>query len=201
MSRVLVVATRNRKKEQELRDLLADLGWEVRCLAEMPEIPEVVEDGETFLENARKKAMEVSHATHLLALADDSGLVADALGGAPGVYSARYATSESSTDADQENYLRVLREMESVPEEKRTARFVCAAVVAQDGKVVFETEQAVEGLLTREPRGSGGFGYDPIFFYPPFNATFGEVPIEQKHRVSHRSKALAAVREFLSNYE
>ncbi|HQP97958.1 MAG TPA: RdgB/HAM1 family non-canonical purine NTP pyrophosphatase [bacterium] len=196
--KTLVLATRNRKKEKELVDLLAGLGWEVRCLADFLDAPDVVEDGETFLENARKKAIEVSRYTQGIALADDSGLAVDALGGAPGVYSARYAAAvEGNSATDEENRLRLLREMEGVPQEKRTGRFICAAVIACEGKVIFETEQSVEGVITSKPRGSGGFGYDPLFFYPPFGATFAEVPIEQKHAVSHRGKALAEVRMFL----
>ena len=197
---VLVLATRNRKKEQELKDLLGDSGWEVRSLVEMPGVPEIIEDGQTFLDNARKKAIHVSLATHCMALADDSGLAVEALGGAPGVYSARYAVLKGRPVSDQENCDCVLRELEGVPEGKRKARFICAAVIAREGKVVFETEHAVEGVITREPRGSGGFGYDPIFMYPPFGATFGEMPREWKHSVSHRSKALAAVWRFLREY-
>ncbi len=197
LMKTLVLATRNRKKEKELVDLLAGLGWEVRCLADFPDAPDVVEDGATFLENARKKAVETSLFTHTLALADDSGLAVDALGGAPGVYSARYAAAEGKPNTDEENRLRLLREMEGVPPEKRTGRFICAAAIASEGKVLFETEQTVHGLITCEPRGTGGFGYDPLFFYPPFGATFAEVPIERKHAVSHRGKALAEVRRFL----
>lgn len=197
---VLVIATRNRKKERELRDLLCDSGWEVRSLVEMPGVPEVIEDGKTFPDNARKKAIEVSLATRFVTLADDSGLVVDALGGAPGVYSARYAAREGQPVSDRANCECLLRALEGVPEGKRKARFVCAAVIAREGKVVFETEQTVEGVIALQPRGSGGFGYDPVFFYPPFGATFGEVPLEQKHAVSHRSKALAAVCRFLREY-
>jgi XTP/dITP diphosphohydrolase len=194
---VLVVATRNRKKERELRDLLVGSGWEVRSLAEMPGTPEVVEDGNTFLENARKKAIEVSLATHFVTLADDSGLEVDALGGAPGVCSARYAALKGQPASDEANCQCVLREMQGIPDDNRMARFVCAAVIAEEGNVVFETVQTVDGMIAREPRGSGGFGYDPIFFYPPFGSTFGEVSLDQKHAVSHRSKALAAVCRFL----
>jgi len=199
--RTLVIATRNRKKEKELRELIQGSCWEIRSLADRPDVPEVIEDGHTFRENARKKAVEVSLATGETALADDSGLVVDALGGAPGVYSARYAATEDQPATDWGNMQRLLDEMNDVPDEKRTARFVCAAVVAEQGKVIFETEQTVEGLITREPRGSGGFGYDPVFFYPPFNATFGQVPIEEKHKVSHRSKALAAVKEWAEGHK
>ncbi len=198
-TKTLVIATRNRKKEKELNELLGGSGWEIRSLADWPEVPEVLEDGNTFLENARKKAIEVSTATGETALADDSGLAVDALDGAPGIYSARYSATEGKLATDQGNIERLLQELKDVPDENRTARFVCAVVIAEKGEVLFETEQTVEGMITHEPRGTGGFGYDPVFFYPPFNATFGEVPIEEKHTVSHRSKALGEVKKWAQN--
>lgn len=191
----LLIATRNAKKQRELQDLLAEAGWTVVTLREFPDCPEVEEDGVTFLENAQKKAVFASKYTGLITLADDSGLAVDALNGAPGVFSARYARGEDSTD--EENLQKVLREMKDVPEGNRTARFVCAAVLAEGDRVLFSTQQNVEGRLTFEAHGAGGFGYDPIFFYPPFGKTFAEVPIEAKHSVSHRGKALNEIVQFL----
>ncbi|MBZ0257165.1 XTP/dITP diphosphatase [bacterium] len=198
MSKTLLIATRNQKKQKELRELLADIGWNVVTLRDFPDSPDVEETGETFLANAELKAVAASEHSGLLTLADDSGLAVDALDGRPGIYSARYANGEDSTD--KENLQKVLDDMQGVPVEKRTARFVCAAVLAQGEKVVFSTEQCVEGFLTDAPGGDGGFGYDPIFYYPPFGKTFAEVPIEQKHSVSHRGQALADVKAFLKTY-
>lgn len=195
MDHTLLIATRNAKKQRELEELLAPLGWMVKTLNDFPDSPDVVEDGDTFMANAEKKAIAASLHSGLLTLADDSGLAVDALDGRPGVYSARYARGEDSTD--EENLHKVLEEMTGVSDEKRTARFVCAAALANGSEIVFGTEQAVEGVLTNEPKGNGGFGYDPIFFYPPFGRTFAESPIEDKHSVSHRGQALARVIEYL----
>lgn len=198
MSKTLLIATRNQKKQKELQELLSEIGWNVVTLCDYPDSPDVEENGETFLANAELKAVAASQHTGLLTLADDSGLAVDALDGRPGIYSARYAKGEASTD--EENLQKVLDEMQGVPVERRMARFVCAAVLAQGEKVVFSTEQNVEGFLTESPGGDGGFGYDPIFYYPPFGKTFAEVPIEEKHSVSHRGQALAEVKAFLKSY-
>ncbi len=199
MEKKLLVATRNIKKQKELQELLNGSGWQVLALRDFPHCPDVEEDGDTFLENAAKKALAASEHSGLLALADDSGLEVNALENRPGVRSARYARGEGSTD--QENLNQVLYEMKDVPDDQREARFVCAAVLAKDNEVVFETLEHVSGVLTRAERGDGGFGYDPIFFYPPFNKTFAEVPAEEKHKVSHRGKALRDVVMFLSDYQ
>jgi XTP/dITP diphosphohydrolase len=156
-----------------------------------------VEDGETFLENARKKALHYAAFTGLLTLADDSGLAVDALAGLPGVYSARYAHGEGSSD--EENLNKVLKEISKIPDAQRQARFICAAAVAAPEKVIFETEQSVEGEITMEPAGEGGFGYDPIFYYPPFGKTLAQVSAEEKHAVSHRGKAMREVAAFLNS--
>lgn len=197
MKDALVLATRNLKKQKEMQELVEGFGLRVLTLRDFPDCPETVEDGLTFQENALKKALEVSIHTGCLALADDSGLEVDALKGAPGVYSARYARGEESTD--EENLLKVLLEMQDVPQEKRTARFVCAAVLAQDGKALFATRQTVEGEIAFEPQGDGGFGYDPIFFYPPYGKTLAQCASEEKHAVSHRGKAMREVISYLLN--
>jgi len=193
--KTLLLATRNAGKQKEMQELLRDAGWKVLSLRDFPDCPEVEETGHTFLDNARKKAQVVSEHSGLLALADDSGLEVDALGQAPGVFSARYARGESSTD--EENINRVLAEMQGIPETERAARFVCAAVLARGDAVVFSTVQTVEGILTVASRGAGGFGYDPIFFYPPDQKTFAELSSLEKNGISHRGKAMREVIRFL----
>lgn len=195
MNQRLVLATRNQHKQREMQQLLAVSGWQVLSLLDFPDCPEVVEDGDTFLANAQKKAVAVSNHCGIYALADDSGLVVDALHGAPGVFSARYAKGEESTYS--ENNARILHELKDVPREQRTARFVCAAVLADGDHILFSTEQSVEGFIQTELSGTGGFGYDPLFFYPPYNKTLAEATAEEKNAVSHRGKSMSAVAEFL----
>lgn len=175
----LVVATGNPGKLEELQAYLKDLPWH---LALKPEDLEIEETGQTFLANARLKATGIAIATGQWSIADDSGLAIDALGGAPGVYSARYGT----TDDDRIN--RVLRELGD--QAHRRAQFVCAIVVAQpDGTIVLEEEGVCPGEILKAPQGSGGFGYDPIFYVPQVAKTFAEMSPEQKHRLSHRGLA------------
>lgn len=195
MNKKIVLATRNQHKQREMQQLLDNTGWQVLSLKDFPDCPEVIEDGETFLANATKKAVEVSSHCGIIALADDSGLAVDALNGAPGVYSARYARGEDSTDAD--NNARVLQELEGIPHEQRSARFVCAAVLADGNNVLFSTEQCVEGFIQTEQSGEGGFGYDPLFFYPPYNKTLAQATAEEKNAVSHRGKSMRAIAQFL----
>ncbi|MFB3788630.1 MAG: RdgB/HAM1 family non-canonical purine NTP pyrophosphatase [bacterium] len=199
MKSTLLLATRNLKKQKELQDLVAGGDWHVLTLRDFPDCPEVIEDGGSFLENAMKKAVETSRQTGCLTLADDSGLVVDALNGAPGIYSARYARGEGSTD--EENLWRVLTELGDTPEERRTARFVCAAVIARDGETLFSTSRSVEGRIAFAPRGENGFGYDPIFFYPPLGQTFAEIDAALKHSVSHRGQAMNEVKIFLMHFK
>lgn len=195
MDNQLVLATKNAAKRREMEALLSGSGWRVLTLKDYPDCPDVIEDGETFLDNAAKKAREISLHTGLLAVADDSGLEVEALGNRPGVYSARYARGEGSTD--EENNAKVLEEMREVPDERRHARFVCAAAAAAGGEVLFTAEERVEGYLTRRLHGTGGFGYDPLFYYPPYKRTFAELLPEDKNRVSHRGKAMREVAQFL----
>ena len=163
-------------------------------LSEVPDVPEVVEEGATFEENALKKARVIAYSTGIATLADDSGLCVDALDGRPGVHSARYAGESAS---DEEKYMRLLEEMEDVSDLGRSARFVCAlALVAPDGEEAL-FHGICEGLITREPRGSSGFGYDPIFFFEAAGCTFAEMDQESKNRVSHRGRALRKFAEFL----
>jgi len=190
----LLLASQNPGKLREMRHLVAGLPFRVLGPRDvgLTEAPE--ETGSTFLENARLKALHYAHRSGFLTVADDSGISVDALGGEPGLYSSRFG-GEGASDLDRN--LLLLARLSGVPEADRGARFTCAVAVARDRDVLFETEQTVEGRIARELRGSRGFGYDPLFFYPPFGQTLGEVPPEEKDRVSHRGKAFARLREFL----
>jgi len=195
--KLLVLGSRNRHKVGEMRVLLGPIPFEVCSLDDVYDGPDVVEDGSTFLENAVKKACELSKRTGKLVLADDSGLEVDALRGAPGVMSARYS-GPAKDDAD--NNRRVLEELRGVPRDRRTARFVCVVAAADKGRVVFTAQGTVEGIIAESPRGSNGFGYDPVFFVPSLGKTFGQVPPETKNRLSHRASALAQARAKLLEY-
>jgi len=191
---LLVLATGNAGKLRELRPLLAGIPFEIRTLADYPSFVMPEETGTTYEANALIKARAVAGHTRALALGDDSGIEVAALGGAPGVHSARFG-GPSLDDRGRVRHL--LRQIEHVPEAERGARFVCViALVRPDGTETL-VEGACDGVLTREPRGTEGFGYDPIFFYPPFGRTFGEVPDDRKATVSHRGRAVAAARAAL----
>ena len=195
-----VLATRNRKKGQEMARLIAP-PWEpgqfvhrldILTLDGFPDLPETVEDAETFAGNARKKAAEAAIALGRWVLADDSGLAVDALGGAPGVYSARYAGTHGDDDANNRKLLDALAD---VPDDRRGAAFRCALAVADPtGAIRLEAEGACRGRITREARGPGGFGYDPLFLIPEYHRTFGELSPLVKHQLSHRSRAFAHLR-------
>ena len=186
-------ATTNPGKLREFRLALAD-SFEVEPLADLKTIQPCEETGATFEENAIQKALYYSKHCDGLLFVDDSGLEVDALGGAPGVYSARYAGESAS---DETNNRLLLERMQGVAD--RTARFVCVVALAKAGKLVHTFRGEVEGRLTDAPRGLNGFGYDPLFFYPPFGCTFGEAPLERKMEVSHRAKALRALRAYLQD--
>jgi len=192
--RELVLATRNRHKAQELASLLSDLGISIRTLDAFPEVPDVIEDGKTCEANAIKKARAVSQATGLLAVADDTGLEVDALGGQPGVYAARYA-GEHVTYED--NWRKLLRELSGVPHDRRTARFITVAAIASPSGEVQVAEGRLQGIITEEPAGAQGFGYDPVFFIPELGKTLAELSPDEKNRISHRAKAFAQVRGIL----
>lgn len=200
MKRVLV-ATSNRGKIRDLVGAAAAHGIEVATLPDFASLPSVVEDGLTFEANARKKAEHYSqYSGGELVIADDSGLEVDALKGAPGVRSARYAADEHSPDEesgnsdDEANNARLLRELHDVPEEFRTGRFVCVIAVARNGHTLATFHGKAEGILLHAPRGSNGFGYDPLFFFPEIEKTFAELTAEEKAKHSHRG---AAFRQFL----
>jgi XTP/dITP diphosphohydrolase len=185
----VVLATRNNGKILEFRELLAQFRVELRGIGEFPPIPDVVEDGETFQANAIKKARFAAEKLGLAALADDSGLVVPALGGAPGVYSSRYA-GENAGDAD--NIRKLLKEMRDVSD--RSAYFVCVIALAVPGGGTRLYRGSCNGIITLESVGKGGFGYDPVFYYPPLAATFAEIDRKEKNEVSHRGEAMLALR-------
>lgn len=199
----LVVATRNLKKQKEIEELLAGTPCRILTLEDFPDCPEAEESGSTFSENARLKAVVVAIFTRRLTLADDSGLEVDALGGLPGVHSARFASAAPHSNASDEDNTRLLLEkLQGVPDEKRLARFVCAAALAKpagvgQAEVVAETLGTVEGRIIHEPRGNYGFGYDPVFFVPEHDGTFAQLGAEVKHRISHRARALDQMRPCL----
>jgi len=193
--RQIVVATANRGKLREIEEILAPLGLSIASLADYPDFPRVKEDGATFEENAVKKAQATAAFTGTVALADDSGLEVDYLGGAPGVHSARFA-GDSADDAA--NNAKLLGLLEGVPWEKRTARFRCVIAVATPEGEVITAEGVAEGYILTAPRGAGGFGYDPLFYFPGYGQTFAELPPAVKNQVSHRARALARIKEALT---
>ncbi|MFZ1683461.1 MAG: XTP/dITP diphosphatase [Candidatus Zixiibacteriota bacterium] len=193
----LVLATNNRDKVTEIRHLLEDLPITILTRDDFLEFPDPVETGSTLEENARLKAREISEFTGLPALADDSGLEVDALGGAPGVYSSRYAGADVTY---RDNYTKLLADMVSVPGPKRTARFRCVIAIAWSPDKIETVEGKVEGRISEEVAGDKGFGYDPVFFYPPLGKRFSEMTIEEKNRVSHRGLALVKAKELLLHH-
>lgn len=186
--RRLVLASRNEGKLREARQLLAGLPLEVVGLESYPDTPEVPEDGATFAANAKAKALAAARHTREWALADDSGLEVEALGGAPGVMSARYAGMHGD---DEANYRKLLQELRDLPRDRREARFVCVLALASPEGAVTTTEGECRGRIGFGPKGKGGFGYDPIFFLPALGRMMAELSPEEKGRLSHRAKALA----------
>lgn len=187
----ILVATTNKGKLREYAELLADLPVEWVSLADVGIATDVKETGETFEENARLKASAYARESGLLTLADDSGLEVEALGGAPGVQSARYAGPGAS---DQERYQLLLANLEGVPDEDRKARFVCVIAVATPEGDMISAEGFRGGYIIREPRGEHGFGYDPVFWIPGYRVTMAELEPEVKNRISHRAQAVKAIR-------
>lgn len=189
-----MLATRNGHKVRDLQailaDLIAELDLEIVGMGEFPDVPDVVESGVTFVENATLKAVAAAQATGLPALADDSGLAVDVLGGAPGVFSARWAGTHGQ---DRANIKLLLGQLHDVPDEHRAAAFVCAAVLAMPDGTVVVREGRMSGTLTREPRGDNGFGYDPILVVDGDTRTSGELSFAEKNAISHRGKAFRAL--------
>ncbi len=188
----LLVATTNPDKLIEIRGILADLPVTIESLEQFPDAVEAVEDGVTFAENARKKATHYARLTTHLTVAEDSGLEIAALDGAPGVLSARFNGSSYP-----EKFEAINTQLASRGVVDSAARFVCALAVANGPEIVFEATGSIEGRIVPQPAGAGGFGYDPIFFYPPYGCTLAEVPDEKKAAVSHRGRAFRELRQFL----
>jgi len=197
---ILVAATGNAGKLSELRALLAGLDLDLRSLADLAGAPAVEESGDSFLSNARLKAHAIAAHAGLPALADDSGLEVDALGGAPGVRSARFARDAGAGAGDAANVATLLARLRTVPPAQRAARFRCVVVVARPDGAELVADGACAGLIAAAPRGTAGFGYDPVFLYPPLGRTFAELARAEKDRVSHRAAAIAALRPQLVEF-
>jgi XTP/dITP diphosphohydrolase len=192
----IVLATRNRKKVEEIRRITAGLPIAVLSLDDFPDCPEVIEDRDTFEGNAAKKALETARRTGTPALSDDSGLEVDALGGRPGVHSARYAPDAASGN-DPRNYRKLLADLAAVPDGSRTGRFVCCLALAHPDGAVTTFWGRAEGSISRAPRGDQGFGYDPVFIPAGHERTFAEMNASEKDALSHRGKALEKLADFL----
>jgi len=190
----IVIATRNKGKKSEISDLLKGFPLDIKGLDDFGPIPHVEEDGDTFDENAYKKASFTARVLGFPALADDSGLLVEALEGAPGVHSARYAGDDAT---DEQRCQKLLQEMEG--KSNRKATFECVISIAVPTGPALTYEAHCEGLIADQPAGSNGFGYDPVFYYPPLNKTFGELTIEEKSCASHRGKALMELKDEFDN--
>ena len=185
----LVLASRNRKKSEEIGELLAPHGIEAVSVVQFPDAPEVVEDGQSFGENAVKKASGTAKVLSRWVLGEDSGLRVDALNGAPGIYSARYSGDDAT---DEKNNQKLVDQLHGIPDEKRTAQYVCHVALADPtGRIRLQVEATCRGRITDKPRGNNGFGYDPYFLIPEYHRTFGELSPLVKQRLSHRSRAFA----------
>ncbi|MBN1796519.1 MAG: XTP/dITP diphosphatase [Sedimentisphaerales bacterium] len=196
----ILIATTNPGKKAELSAML-DMDIEWVSLSDFPKLEEVAEDGNTFAENARKKSLGYAKQTNLWTIADDSGLEVDALGGQPGVKSARFAESyrrERRDLLDKKNIEKVLKLLDGVPREERTARFRCCLCLAAPDEILIETEGKIEGIIAEKEIGAGGFGYDPIFFVPDLNKTVAQISPEQKNSISHRGNAIRKLKPLLS---
>jgi XTP/dITP diphosphohydrolase len=184
----MILASRNLKKSAEIGELLSPHGISVRSVSEFPDVADVIEDGTTFAQNAGKKASETAVQLGRWAIGEDSGLKVDALKGAPGVYSARFAGEPCD---DEKNNHKLIEELTHVPDERRTSQYVCHVAVADPtGVVQLRQEASCRGRIIHEPRGTNGFGYDPYFLIPEYHRTFGELPATVKRHLSHRARAL-----------
>ncbi len=202
MNKTILVATTNPGKMAELSAMLdLDIDW--LSLVDFPDAPDVAEDGHTFKENARKKALTYAKTTGCWTIADDSGLVIDALDGAPGVKSARFSgeptKDENRTLLDHNNMAKVLDLLHDIPAEKRTARFVCSLCLSDPGKILIETQGTLEGVIAQSPAGCNGFGYDPIFFVPGLDKTTAQLTADEKNAISHRSNAVLKLKPLLTD--
>jgi len=190
----LLIATTNADKLKEIVTILGDLPVELKTLRDFPRVPIAEENGATFAENARAKALHYAKATGMLTMAEDSGFEVEALNCEPGIYSARYLRPDATYP---ERFEAIYKSVKKSGSQNNAARFVCALALASGDDILFETKGAVEGRLADSPSGTGGFGYDPIFCYPPYGKTFGEVSAERKTAVSHRGEAIRALKAHL----
>jgi len=193
----LIIASKNKKKVEEIVDILNDFPFEVVSMEQAGINNDIEETGKTFEENAKLKAVEIFKASGEPAFADDSGIEIDYLDGKPGIYSARFA-GKDATDDDRNK--KILKMLEGVPYEKRTARFICAIALVLSENEHFIVKGICEGIISKEPKGENGFGYDPIFYVPEYNMTTAQMPPAQKHKISHRGKALDLMVEELKKY-
>jgi len=193
----IVIGTTNNKKKKELRTLLKGCEIKLLSLSDFKNIPKVVEDGNTFDDNAVKKALVVSGATKILTLADDSGLEVEALGGRPGIFSARFSGNGAT---DLKNNKKLLRLLKGVPRNKRRAQFRCSIAIAENGSLLKLINEKCKGMIGFERKGKSGFGYDPVFIVPRYGKTFAQLGLRIKNRISHRAKALKKAKKFILKY-
>lgn len=193
--RTVLIATQNSGKVREFEHLFAPLGYQVKSLLDYPDLPDIPETGDSFLENATQKATTAAKWLHLPVIADDSGLCVQALGGRPGIYSARYAGLDKNNQANRQ---KLLKELENVPEGERQAYFVCTLAISDaEGQLIHHFEGRLEGEILREERGENGFGYDPIFYVASKGLTTAEMPEEEKNAISHRGNAMRTLAQAL----
>ncbi len=193
----IIIATRNKGKAAEFEELFQAFGYEIETLLDHPEIPDIPETGHTFKENAYEKASVLSEHLQTIVLADDSGLEVDALEGAPGIYSARYAGEHGN---DQKNNEKLLRDLGELETEDRSANFICSLVLVGPNKEPLFVEGKVYGTILEEPRGENGFGYDPLFYVPEKGKTMAELPSEEKNKISHRAQAIQELKDHLEGW-
>jgi XTP/dITP diphosphohydrolase len=190
----IIIASRNKRKVREIRQILSGLPIEFLTLDDLNELPEIVEDGFSYKENAIKKAQITAKFTHMWALADDSGIEVSALGNRPGIFSSRYAGPNAK---DKENNIKLLGELKDVPLSKRAARYKAVVVLASPDSKTFVVEGSCKGFITEAPKGRSGFGYDPIFFVPRYAKTMAELGMKIKNKISHRAKAIRKIKPIL----
>jgi XTP/dITP diphosphohydrolase len=195
--RELLIATKNQGKLKEIRELLKGLDLKITSLSDYPDLPGVVEDGDTFKSNAVKKAVTIAAQTKTLTIGEDSGLEVRALGNRPGIYSSRFAATKGKKAADKRNNAKLLRMLRGVPLQKRQARYRCFVALADGEDVVDVVSGSCEGLIALRAKGKNGFGYDPLFFLPRYHKTFGELEPRIKAKISHRSRAFRKIKKVL----
>jgi len=193
----IIVATKNKAKMVEIKQILSGLDLDIHSMEDIGFDMDIDETGDTFEQNAMIKATAIQNLTGATVIADDSGLEVDALNGAPGIYSARYSGDNAT---DEKNNKKLLEALEGVPDEKRTARFVCAIAVVFNDQTGFTVKGTVEGIINHAPVGKNGFGYDPLFYIPEYDRTAAQLPSEEKNKISHRGKALALMVERLKEH-